>query len=102
MKHSYLILALLTGCAQFSTQQRDIRKATDGQVTEITTTVSARTFGTSKSTLANFKATQTDKSQGANVGNLAQESSGTNAVVLIDLLSKALAEALVKSLVPKP
>lgn len=74
------MVSLLCGCANFGTTQID-RSYEKGQlVREITTKVTASTFGTSKSELAKFKASQTDKTQGASVGNLGMETSGTNAV----------------------
>ena len=69
------LIPVLVGCARFVTIQTDVSPERT-----VTTKASAWTFGTSKSALANFKASQTDKTQGASVGSLAQESSGTNAV----------------------
>lgn len=83
MKRFIVLLAILSlsGCAQFSTVQTDTR---DGTKTTITTKATSRTFFDSKSNLARWKAQQTEKSQGAEVGGLVQESSGTNAVNLIE------------------
>jgi hypothetical protein len=80
----------MTGCARFNTTQIDERKAPDGQITKISTTVAASTLFTSRSQLANFKASQTEKSQGASVGALTQESSGTNAVRALEALDSIL------------
>ncbi len=70
---SILILAALTGCSTYTTVQRDISPERT-----IETRVSVSTFWDSKSQLANSKATQTDKSQSASLGALAQESTSTN------------------------
>lgn len=85
-----LACALLCGCASFSTTQTDTRKENpDGsEETTITTKASSRTFFESKSALANFKATQTEKSQSASVGSLSQESSGTNIVNLFEAIAR--------------
>lgn len=78
---STLLITFSLGCSSFSTHQTDVR---DGTKTTITTKATARTFFDSKSNLAKWKAQQTEKSQGAEVGGLVQESSGTNAVNLIE------------------
>lgn len=80
MKRSLLLLTptlalALTGCARFTTVQTDkSHVGTDNKpIREITTTAKATTFFASKSALANWKAAQTDKTQGASVGSLSQE-----------------------------
>lgn len=65
---------LAAGCARFTTTQKDIR---DGERTEVVTKVSAHTLFNSNSQLGNFSASQTDKTQGAKVGSLQQESRAT-------------------------
>lgn len=77
-----LIAAIaFAGCASFTTTQTDERtNEKTGEKTKITTQAKARTFWDSRSSLANFKASQTEKTQGASVGSLSQESSGTNTV----------------------
>jgi hypothetical protein len=93
-----LALALLPGCANFSTVQTDVsyESYTNGTrvvsvpARSITTRVSASTLGTSKSELAKFTALQTDKTQSAKVGNLAQQTSGTNAVKALGDLRRIL------------
>ena len=73
------LLIAVTGCARFSTVQSDTSYDEEGRpLRTITTRAQAWTCGTSKSTLANFKASQTDKTQSAAVGSLSQESSSTN------------------------
>lgn len=84
-----LTLFLLSGCARFTTQQVERRYNSEGKITtEITTTVGASTLFDADSKLTNFKATQTEKSQGASVGTLDSSSSGTNAVEVLDRLYK--------------
>jgi hypothetical protein len=98
-KRDWLCIALLvvSGCARFSTVQKDISTINkDGSETRtITTTAKASTFFEAKSALATWKATQTDRSQGATVGGLEQQSTGTNTVKLIEALA-ALVGALPK------
>lgn len=71
-----VLCVLLAGCASFKTKQTDETTTNpDGTETrKITTEAAAGTFAAGKSALANWKATQTDKSQGASVGSLSQES----------------------------
>ena len=91
MRRIAFIAALaMAGCARFKTTQIDERKAPDGQITKVSTIVSASTLFTSKSQLANFKASQTERQQGASVGSLSQESSGTNAVRALEALDSIL------------
>lgn len=76
-----LICAIaLCGCANFSTRQTDESYENGQLIRRVTTTASACTLIESKSQLANFKASQTDKTQGASVGSLSQESNATNSV----------------------
>lgn len=82
---SIAALLLTCGCARFTTVQTDVSPERT-----ITTRASAWTLGTSKSALANFKASQTDKTQGASVGALSQETSGTNAVAALGHLESIL------------
>lgn len=94
---SVLVAALVaSGCSTFVTRQTDASfDATTGAPTrQITTTAKARTFWDSRSALANFKATQTDKTQSATVGGLNQESSGTNAVNLVESIARGVAAGL--------
>ena len=83
-----LLIAVLTGCAHFSTLQTDrfYDSETGKLAGEKTTRAASYTFFDSKSALTAFKASQTDKTQGASVGGLAQEAYGTNAVQAIRLI----------------
>ena len=92
-----LVLVLGSGCARFTTRQADLNYGPDGKpLRQITTTATAYTFGTSKSQLANFKASQTDKTQGTTVGSLAQESNGSNAVNIVQAVTEAAIRATLK------
>lgn len=85
-----MICALaLMGCASFKTNQVEKRNETDG-TTHIETSVAARTLFTSKSQLTSFSAVQTEGKQGASVGSLSQQSSGTNAVEALRALDSIL------------
>lgn len=75
----------LCSCAHFTTKQTDERME-DG-TTKITTKASAYTLFSSSSQLANFKATQTEKTQGAEVGSLNQQG-GTNTVATLEALAR--------------
>ncbi len=87
----------IAGCARFSTSQADLNYGPDGKpLRKITTRATAYTFGTSKSQLANFKASQTDKTQGATVGSLTQESNASNAVHIVQAVTEAAIRATLK------
>jgi hypothetical protein len=81
------VVLLLAGCARFSTTQKDIRNA-DG-TTEVTTRASAYTLFSAKSDLARWKASQTEKTQGAEVGGLSQQG-GTNTAATVAALAELL------------
>lgn len=86
---AFITASVVTGCASFKTVQIDERNEQTGEG-RIETRVAARTLFTSKSTLTQFKASQTEKSQGAEVGGLTQQSSGTNAVKALEALDSIL------------
>jgi len=101
MRKRALIISLgllaTTGCARFSTTQRDERtNEQTGETTTITTKAAAWTFFDSKSQLTTWKAQQQENDQSAEVGSLTQESYGTNATELI----KAVAEGVVRGTKP--
>jgi hypothetical protein len=90
MKRTISILALAaftTGCAHFKSTVTETRD-TNGVITKITV-VKAGTFWDAGSELTKFSSGQTDKSQKVAIGSLNQDSSGTNAVVLIQVLGNA-------------
>jgi len=80
------LLALTAGCARFSTKQTDIRYEAGSPATAITTKASAWTFFSAKSNLQNFKAKQTEATQSADVGSLAQEADATNIVAALEAM----------------
>ena len=95
MKKLISILAILTtGCASFHTVQTD-ETAKDG-TRRVTTEIRTRTFWDSKSELAKLTATTTEKTQRIGVGSLAQESSSTNTVLMIEAVVAAAVKAGVK------
>lgn len=74
-----LVALALVGCARFSTKQSDLSFDELGKPQrQVTTRASAWTFASANSKLATWKASQTDKTQGATVGGLEQASTGTN------------------------
>lgn len=82
-------VAAICGCARFGTVQKDLRYDPDtGKlVGEITTKAASYTLFSSRSSLANWKATQSEKSQGAEVGGLSQQG-GTNAVAVLEKIAE--------------
>lgn len=86
------LVSLCTGCASFTTTQRDIRFEDGKPSTEISTEVTSRTLFSSKSDLSKFHASQTEKTQGATVGSLTQQG-GTNTAEVLREATK-LIEAL--------
>lgn len=86
----------LLGCARFDTAQTDIRESKNEKTT-ITTKASAITFFNARSTLANFKAAQTEKSQGATVGSLNQDSASTNLNQIVEAVVAGAVAGAVKA-----
>jgi len=77
------------GCARFATSQTDTSHE-NSTTRQITTKASAYTLFAGKSQLASWKASQTDKTQGASVGTLTQETSSTNIVAALDAIARIL------------
>ncbi len=84
---------VFSGCASFKTIQTE-SVGKDGSKL-VVTRVAARTLFDAKSDLAKFKAFQSDKTQSATVGALGQETTGTNAILMMDRFVE-LAKALPK------
>ena len=81
----------LCGCARFTTTQEELRYDDKGKIAgRITTRAGSFTFFDSKSALANFRATQSEKTQSAQVGSLNQQAYGTNAVAVLEGVEKIL------------
>ncbi len=96
MKNLILLAVLiLSGCATYTTTQRDISPERT-----IETQVRVRTFWDSDSQLANSKATQTDKSQSATLGALNQSSTSTNITEQLEILLKLAALLGTKGIAP--
>lgn len=93
-----LIALALCGCAGFRTTQIDYSYENGKLVRKIKTKASANTFFEAKSSLATWKATQTDKSQGATVGGLSQEATGSNVVSMAEAIARGVAEGAAKGL----
>lgn len=90
-----LLASALLGCARFSTTQTDISYDSQGKPQRsITTRASAHTLFSAKSQLTNWKATQTDKTQGATVGGLSQESTGTNIANIFEAIGRGVVSGL--------
>lgn len=82
----------LAGCARFSSHQ--VQTMSDGTSKEQKQIV--WTFFDGKSDIAKLRASTTDKTQGLSVGHLNEETSGTNAVDLIERVVGAVVKAAVK------
>ena len=87
------LLGLMSGCAQFSTVQTDRTYTKDGDPErEVTTRANAMTFFASKTALAKWQASQTDKQQRASVGSLDQTADATG--VTSNLVSAVISAAI--------
>jgi len=96
MKSKIVLLSaslVLVGCARFSTHQTDMSYEQGTPQRQIETKAAAWTFFSGKSSLANWKATQTDKTQGASVGTLIQEGGQTNQIS--DIIRAAVEGAVI-------
>lgn len=92
-KLSTAVLAIaLCGCANFSSQQTDLSYEKGLPLRTISTTTKARTFFSSKSDLARYKALTTDKTQSLGIGSLNLESP-TNNLDVIDRVVGAAVKA---------
>ena len=85
---------LTTGCARFTSTVTE--RTLPGGVVERVTVVRASTLFDSKSELAKLSSGQTDKSQKVSIGLLNQESSGSNAVSLVESVVGAAVRAAVR------
>lgn len=93
------LVIMLAGCAHFGTKQTDVSYEKGSLLPQrsITTKVSATTFLSAKSDLAKFRATQTDKTQSASVGSLAQSAEvTTNMNDLVRVVVAGAVEGAVK------
>ena len=88
------------GCARFSTPQTDLSYENGQPQRALTTKAAAFTFFSARSQLTNWKASQTDKTQGATVGALTQESSATNLVDLVGAIVSGAVQGAVKAAKP--
>jgi len=95
MRITPFIALLLCGCASFSSHQIEVKL--DG--TRIESQQSIVTFFDSKTSIAKMRASTTDKTQGLTVGGFEQESSGTNAINLIEAVTRGAMEGAAKALV---
>lgn len=99
-----LVLLPIVGCARFGTTQTDnsYDPETGKLIRSITTKAASHTFFESKSALAKWKASQTDKTQGAEVGGLSQDAGpGTNTANLVNSAVGAAVEAAVRAATKK-
>ena len=99
MKKILTVTALLClcSCARFHTTQTDVSYEKGQPQRQITTKASSTTFFAANSKLAQWKASQTDKTQSANVGNLSQEANAsTNLNSIVEAVIGAAIKAAVK------
>ena len=89
-----------SGCARFATTQTDLSYENGQPQRALTTKAAAFTFFSARSQLTNWKASQTDKTQGATVGSLTQESSATNLVDLVGAIASGAVQGAVKAAKP--
>lgn len=90
-------IAMLTGCARFGTIQKDYSYDPTGKlIRKISTRAASHTLFEAKSSLANWQASQTDKTQSAKVGGLNQEATATNLAPLMESIMKGVMEGAIK------
>lgn len=87
----------LSGCARFNTTQTDVSYENGKISRQITTKATGYTIGAGNSKLATWKASQTDKTQGATVGGLDQQvDASTNWNALVEGIVGAAVKAAIK------
>lgn len=100
MKHLITVipLCILCGCASFSTNQKDVSydEKTGTKIREITTTATATTIWESKQ-LTQWKASQTDKTQGASVGSSQESIAATNTANLIESIARGAVQGAINA-----
>ena len=99
MKHIclFVIVSILTGCATFSSVQKDEISDNNGTTHTLSTACRASSFFAGKSDIAKWKAQQSSRAQGASVGGLVVDSdAGTNTSAVAAAIVKAAIEATVK------
>ena len=105
--HKYLLLifgfvslmAISSGCSHLYSHQTQTT-ITNGVQHIVTTDLRTITFFDSKSDLAKYVASQGSTTQRLGIGSLSAESSGTNAVELIDRIVQAVVKAAITSAKP--
>ncbi len=92
MRLPFLILLLaLAGCSRLRVHQHETPQGDRDTITTVTT------FWDSKSELAKFRASTTDKTQSTSIGGLAESSSGSsNTMAIIEAITGAAIKAAVK------
>lgn len=88
-----IALALLTGCASFSSTQEDLSYEKGLPSRTITTKTKARTLWSAKSDLARYKALTTDKTQSLGIGGLNQEATNNLEVIVGAAVGAAVSAA---------
>jgi hypothetical protein len=84
-----------SGCARFQTTQQDLSYDKAGTQRTITTKATATTFFAGKTALAKWKASQTDKTQGASVGTLEQQAdASTNLTGVVEAVATGITRGL--------
>jgi hypothetical protein len=102
---TFPLIAVAAGCARFSTTQTDYSYGpvtnnaivTYAPTRKITTRVKAWTAFDSSSQLSQFKASQTDKTQGASVGSLSQSSTSTNVANIVNAAVSGAVQGAIKA-----
>jgi len=93
-----IVILCAAGCARFNTTQTDIRYDPDTgrPATAVTTKATATTFWAGKAALSNWKATQSEGEQGAEVGQLDTEvtDAGYQLSVVLEAVVKGVVEGM--------
>lgn len=90
-----LLVALFAGCSSFNTRQTDERKDPSGIYTRIETKVSAKTLFSAGTALAGWKASQTEKTQGASIQDYRGSSSEpTNLAPIFEAIARGITSGL--------
>lgn len=93
MKRALIVLCVAaTGCAHFSSEQKD----TLPDATVRTTRIRITTFFDAHNDVSKLRASTTDKTQGLSMAGLDQSASGTNAVDFAERIIGAAVRAAIK------
>lgn len=88
-----VLMSVFAGCASFKTVQSDISYEDGKPIRAITTEAKTSAFLTGKTHLSRWKASQSDMTQGASVGEISSEQTNNLNSIIESIISSAIKAA---------